>query len=104
MRYLSGRRGVAEDVAHAVAFWPHRLICIDISELGSYIIYLINLGGPYRWPECPVEKYQIEHEQLFDKTLDLFKIRGQRIQHIHKYYATAISLGSQRLIDGPCAC
>eukprot|EP01048_Picozoa_sp_COSAG05_P000193 COSAG05_NODE_5_length_47078_cov_547.868814_19_plen_107_part_00 len=48
-------------------------LCDDLMELIGQQVENIRL-----------EKYQIEHKQLFDKTLDLFKIRGERIQHIHK--------------------
>ena len=49
-------------------------LCDDLMELIGQQVEKIRL-----------EKYQIEHKQLFDKTLDLFKIRGQRIQYIHTH-------------------
>eukprot|EP01048_Picozoa_sp_COSAG05_P003017 COSAG05_NODE_133_length_17087_cov_268.363374_18_plen_69_part_00 len=48
-------------------------LCDDLMELIGQQVEDIRL-----------KKYRWEHKKLFDKTLDLFKIRGKRIQYIHK--------------------
>ena len=53
-------------------------LCDDLMELIGQQVENIRL-----------EKYQWEHKQLFNKTLDLVKIRGQRIQyciHMNTYW------------------
>eukprot|EP01046_Picozoa_sp_COSAG06_P094166 COSAG06_NODE_40328_length_403_cov_0.611842_1_plen_48_part_10 len=44
-------------------------LCDDLMELIGQQVEDIRL-----------KKYRWEHKKLFDKTLDLFKIRGKRIQ------------------------